>query len=330
MSEQRRGLVYGVAAYLLWGLFPLYWPLLAPAAPVEILAHRILWSAAFAVLILAPTIGFRWVRTLGRRRIRRLAFAAVLITVNWGTFIAGVNSGHVVEVSLGYFINPLVTVALAVGVLGERLRRAQWIAVAIGVAAVAVLAADYGHPPWISLVLATSFGLYGLTKQRAGVDGVQSFAVESALLAPAALAYLLWVGHRGTGTFTSDGGGHALLLVVAGVITAVPLMLFGVAAVRVRLSTVGLLQYLAPTLQLLIAVFVDHEAMPLSRLAGFALVWLALLVFTTDALRHGRERPLPLAARREPYEGGGGPVGPGGEEQNVDGVGPEAGLARVP
>jgi chloramphenicol-sensitive protein RarD len=301
------GFAAGAAAYVLWGLFPLYWPLLAPAAPVEILAHRIVWSAVFAVAILTPTLGFGWVRRLERRRVRLLAIAAVLITINWGTFIHGVNSGHVVEVSLGYFINPLVTVALAVGVLGERLRRAQWIAVAIGLAAVVVLAIDYGHPPWIAIVLALSFGLYGLTKKRAGVDGVQSFAVESALLAPFALAYLLVLGHTGAGTFTSDGAGHALLLAAAGVVTAIPLMLFGIAAIRVRLSTIGLLQYLAPILQLFIGVFVDGEAMPLSRLAGFALVWVALIVFTADALRHGRARPAGLA----------GPAGPG--EQREDG-----------
>jgi chloramphenicol-sensitive protein RarD len=299
------GFAAGAAAYILWGLFPLYWPLLAPAAAVEILAHRIVWSAVFAVLVLAPTIGFRWVATLGRRRARLLAFAAVLLTLNWGTFIYGVNSGQVVEVSLGYFINPLITVALAVGVLHERLRRAQWAAVAIGFVAVAVLAVDYGRPPWIAIVLAVSFGLYGLIKKQAGVDGVQSFAFESALIAPPALAYLLWIGHTGAGTFTSDGAGHAALLASAGVVTAVPLMLFGAAAIRVRLSTLGLLQYLAPILQLAIGVFVDGEAMPLSRLAGFALVWVALIVFTADALRGGRERALV------------GAVGPG--EQSEDG-----------
>ena len=210
------GFAAGAAAYVLWGLFPLYWPLLAPAAAVEILAHRVVWSAVFAVIVLAPTIGFRWVATLERRQVRLLAFAAVLLTVNWGTFIYGVNAGHVVEVSLGYFINPLVTVALAVGVLHERLRRAQWAAVGIGLVAVLVLAVDYGRPPWIAITLALSFGLYGLMKKRAGVDGVQSFAFESALIAPPALAYLLWIGHTGAGTFTSDGAGHAALLAAPG------------------------------------------------------------------------------------------------------------------
>jgi chloramphenicol-sensitive protein RarD len=277
-----------VAAYVLWGLFPLYWPLLEPAGAVEILAHRIVWSVLFAAGLLALTGGFAWLRTLGARRARLLAAAAVLITVNWGTFIHGVNTGHVVEVALGYFINPLVTIALAVGVLGERLRRLQWIAVSIAVVAVVVLTVDYGHPPWIALILAMSFGLYGLIKKQAGVDGVQSFAYESALLAGPALAYLLWLGAAGRGTFTTEGAGHVALLIGGGVATAAPLMLFGIAAIRVRLTTIGLLQYLAPTLQFLIGVLVDGEPMPLSRLAGFALVWVALAISTHDAVRTAR------------------------------------------
>jgi chloramphenicol-sensitive protein RarD len=277
-----------VAAYVLWGLFPLYWPLLEPAGAVEILAHRIVWSVLFAAGLLALTGGFAWLRTLGGRRARLLAAAAVLITVNWGTFIHGVNTGHVVEVALGYFINPLVTIALAVGVLGERLRRLQWIAVSIAVVAVVVLTVDYGHPPWIALTLALTFGLYGLIKKRAGVDGVQSFAFESALLAGPALIYLLWLGAAGRGTFTTEGSGHVVLLIGGGVATAAPLMLFGIAAIRVRLTTIGLLQYLAPTLQFLIGVLVDGEPMPLSRLAGFALVWAALAISTYDAVRAAR------------------------------------------
>jgi chloramphenicol-sensitive protein RarD len=291
-----------LAAYALWGLFPLYWPLLEPAAPLEILAHRIVWSVVFAAAVLALTIRFGWIRRLGRRRLGLLALAAALVTVNWGTYIHGVNSGQVVETSLGYFINPLVTVALAVAVLGERLRRAQWAAVAIGAGAVVVLAVDYGHPPWIALTLACSFGLYGLIKNRAGVDGVQSFATESGLLALPALAYLVWLGATGRGTFTTDGAGHVALLAGAGVATAVPLMLFGHAAVRVRLSTIGMLQYLAPVLQFLIGVLIDGEHMPLSRLAGFGLVWIALVVLTLDAVRGSRRetrherRELALAA----------------------------------
>src|SRR5215213_6718912 len=200
----RSGFAAGLAAYLLWGLFPLYWPLLEPAGAVEILAHRILWSMVVVAILLAATQGFRWVRDIGRRRTLLLGLAAALITVNWGGFIYGVNSGHVVETSLGYFINPLVTVALAVSVVGERLRRAQWAAVAMAAAAVVVLTAAYGRPPWIALTLAFSFGFYGLVKKQVGVGGMQSLAVET--------TFLLALEASGNGTFASEGVDHGLLL----------------------------------------------------------------------------------------------------------------------
>jgi chloramphenicol-sensitive protein RarD len=292
----RSGLAAGVAAYLLWGLFPLYWPLLEPAKPVEILAQRIVWSFVFIGAVLALTLGFRWVRGIGRRRLGLLSLAAVLITVNWGTFIYGVNSEHVVETSLGYFINPLVTVALAVTVLRERLSAAQGAAVGIAAVAVAVLTIDYGRPPWIALTLACSFGLYGLIKKHVGVDGTQSLAVETAVLIVPALAYLAWLSSTGDGTFTTEGPGHAALIMAGGIATAVPLMLFGAAAIRIPLTTLGLIQYLAPVMQFLIGVLVYGEPMPISRLAGFALVWVALVVFTVDAVRSSRRTRLALAA----------------------------------
>jgi chloramphenicol-sensitive protein RarD len=283
------GLAAGVGAYLLWGFFPLYWPLLEPAAPVEILAHRIAWSVLFLAVVLAFTGGFAWVTGLDRRQFGLLSLAAALITVNWGVFIYSVNSGHVVETALGYFITPLVSVALAVGVLRERLRGGQRVAVATAAVAVVVLTVDYGRPPWIALTLAFSFGLYGLVKKKADVGGTRSLAVETAFLVLPAMAYLLWLEGRGRGTFTSEGLGHVALLAGSGITTAVPLMLFGAAAIRVPLATIGLLQYLAPVLQFLIGVLIYDEAMPLSRLAGFALVWLALVVFTVDAVRAARE-----------------------------------------
>ncbi len=275
-------------AYLLWGLFPLYWPLLRPAAAIEILAHRVVWSGAFVAAILALTGGFAWMRGLGRRRAGLLGVAAVLISVNWGMFIYGVNSDQVVETSLGYFINPLVTVALAVAVLGERLRRHQLMAVAIATVAVAVLTIDYGRPPWLALTLAFSFALYGLVKKRADVDGIRSLAVETGFLALPAIGYLVWLGSTGAGTFTSEGPGHTALVMAGGIATAVPLMLFGVAAIRVPLTTLGLLQYMTPTMQFLIGVLLYGEPMPLSRLVGFLLVWVALAVFTVDAVRATR------------------------------------------
>ena len=294
----RSGMAAGVAAYLLWGLFPLYWPLLEPAAPVEILAHRIVWSLVFLAVVLAVAGGgFSFARRLGRRRAGLLAVAAALITVNWGTFIHGVNSGHVVETSLGYFINPLVSVALGVGVLGERLRFAQGWAVGIGALAVAVLAVDYGRPPWIALVLAFSFGLYGLVKKHVGVGGTQSLAVETALLLLPALGYLAYLGATGGGTFTTEGPGHAALIAAGGVATAVPLMLFGAAANRLPLSTLGVLQYIGPTMHFGIGVAINGEPMPPVRLAGFALVWLALAVFTVDLLRASRRARAAAGAR---------------------------------
>src|SRR4051812_17536104 len=296
MDNHRSGLVFGLSAYLLWGLFPLYWPLLEPAAPVEILAHRIAWSLVFVSALLALSAGFGWLRTLGRRRAALLALAAMLVTVNWGVYIYGVTSEHVVETSVGYFINPLVTVALAVTVLGGRLTRLQCIAVAIAATAVVVLTIDYGRPPWIALILACSFSLYGLIKKRVGVDGLQSLGFETGFLAPAAIAYLLVIGANGSGTFTTEGAGHAVLLALGGVFTAVPLMLFGAAAIRLPLTTLGLIQYLAPTLQFIIGVLIFTEPMPASRFAGFALVWIALAVFTWDAVRGSRRGRFAAAA----------------------------------
>ena len=289
-SSHRSGLAAGLAAYLLWGLFPLYWPLLEPAVPAEILAHRIVWSLVFLAIVLAATAGFRWLRDIGRRRATLLAVAAALITVNWGTFIYGVNSEHVVETSLGYFITPLVTVALAVTVLEERLSRGQQTAVLIAALAVAVLTVDYGRPPWIALVLAFSFGSYGLVKKRVGIDGTKSVFTETVFLAPVALAYVAFLEATGDGTLGSEGAGHAALIAASGIATAVPLMCFGAAAIRIPLTTLGLLQYVAPIMQFLIGVLVYDEAMPASRLAGFALVWVALMVFTWDALRQARIR----------------------------------------
>jgi chloramphenicol-sensitive protein RarD len=285
----------GLAAYLLWGLFPLYWPLLKPAGAVEILAHRILWSMVLLVAILYFTHGFRWARALDRQRMLLLGLAAALITVNWGMFIYGVNSDHVVETSLGYFINPLVTVALAVTVMGERLRVAQWAAVGIAIVAVLVLTVAYGRPPWIALTLAFSFGFYGLVKKQVNLEGAQSLAVETAFLTAPALALVVWFVVGGDGAFPREGIDHALLMIGGGVATAVPLMLFGAAAIRVPLTTIGLLQYLAPIMQFLIGVLVYGEHMPLARWLGFALVWLAVSVFTADTLR-ARSRVRSAAA----------------------------------
>ncbi|MEV0676519.1 EamA family transporter RarD [Actinosynnema sp. NPDC050436] len=291
-NQTNRGVAFGIGAYFLWGIVPAYWPLLAPAGAVEILAHRIAWSLVVMVLLTAVLGRWAGLRTLSAKGWLMVAAASVLIAVNWGVYIYSVNTGHVVEAALGYFINPLVSVVLGVVVLRERLRRAQLAAIAVALVAVVVLAVDYGRLPWISLVLACSFGLYGLLKKTVPLDATASLTAESVVLAPIAVGYLLWLGPAGT--FHDHGVGHALVLVSSGVVTAVPLMLFGAGARRVPLITMGMLQYLAPILQFAWGVFVMHEPMPPSRWFGFALVWVALVVFTLDALRT-RRKPRLLA-----------------------------------
>ena len=288
--------MYGAAAYAMWGLFPLFWPLLKPAGPLEVLAHRVLWSLLVVVALLQITRGWTAVRAVTGVQSRRLSLAAVLLAVNWGTYIYGVNSGQVVETSLGYFINPLVSVALGVLVLGERLRPVQKAAVAAAGLAVLVLTVENGRPPYLALVLAFSFGFYGLLKKQAGVGAVASLAVETAVLTPLAVVYVGLLVATGSSTFAHDPPGHALLLAAAGVVTAVPLLAFGAAATRVPLTTLGVLQYIAPTLQLLVGVLVRHEPFGLARLVGFALVWTALAVFTWDLVAERRRQLLPPAA----------------------------------
>lgn len=295
MSDERRGILFGVLAYLCWGLFPLYWPLLEPATAGEILSHRVVWSLIFVGVLLAVRRQWAWVRyyLADRRRLALLVSAACIIAVNWFVYIWGVNHGHVVETSLGYFINPLVTVLMGVLLLGERLRRLQWVATGIAAAAVIGLTVDYGRPPWIALTLAFSFGSYGLLKKKANAGALESLTVETAVLVVPAFVYLVAIGARGSGDFGHDAGRTALLI-GTGVITAVPLLFFGAAATRVPLSTLGLLQYLAPTLQFLCGVVVYGEALPLGRLLGFIAVWVALAVFTYDALT-GMRRQLALS-----------------------------------
>ncbi|MER6219616.1 EamA family transporter RarD [Streptomyces sp900105755] len=304
-GERRTGLVNGFAAYGMWGLVPLFWPLLKPAGSVEILAHRMVWSLLFVAVALVFVRRWAWAGELLRqpRRLALVTVAAAVITVNWGVYIWAVNAGHVVEASLGYFINPLVTIAMGVLLLKERLRPAQWAAVGVGFAAVVVLAVGYGQPPWISLVLAFSFATYGLVKKKVNLGGIESLAAETAIQFLPALGYLLWLAGHGESSFVNDGAGHAALLASTGIVTAVPLVCFGAAAIRVPLSTLGLLQYLAPVFQFLLGILYFHEAMPAARWAGFVLVWLALALLTWDALRTARrgaralaEAPLPRPA----------------------------------
>ena len=289
-AEQRLGVVYGVAAYVLWGAFPLYFPLLEPAAPVEILAQRIVWSLGAVVVVLVATRSIGSLRTLvrDRRRLKLLSGAAVLIALNWGTFIYAVNSEHVIESSLGYFITPLVSAAFGVIVFRERLRRWQFVALGLGAIAVALLAVDYGRPPWIALTLALSFGTYGLLKKLADVGAAEGLALETLVLVVPAFIYLVALQATGAGTFTGHGAGHVLLLISLGPVTAVPLLLFAGAVTRVPLSLMGMLQYLAPVLQFLVGLAIVGERMPASRWIGFGLVWAAIAVFSVDGLRASR------------------------------------------
>ncbi|MCX5162238.1 MULTISPECIES: EamA family transporter RarD [unclassified Streptomyces] len=300
IDEQRAGLLSGIGAYGLWGLVPLFWPLLKPAGAIEILAHRMAWSLVVVAIALLALRRWSWIGELIRqpRKLGLISVAAATITVNWGLYIWSVNNGHVVEASLGYFINPLVTIAMGVLLLGERLRPVQWVAVGTGFAAVLVLAIGYGRPPWISLVLAFSFATYGLMKKKVNMSGLESLTAETAVQFLPALGYLLWLGARGESTFTSGGAGHAALLASTGLVTAVPLVLFGAAAIRVPLSTLGLLQYLAPVFQFVLGIVYFHEAMPPERWAGFALVWLALTLLTWDALRTARRSSIQVREAR--------------------------------
>lgn len=315
-------MLFGVTAYGIWGMFPLFWVLLEPAGAIEVLAHRVLWSliAVFGVLWLVAAAG-RWrrgrsgsgtgtkagagprpgagaglaaLRAVLRDRLRLglLTLAAVLLSINWCTFIWGVLNGHVVETSLGYFVTPLVSVLAGVLVLGERLRPLQWTSVGLGALAVLVLTVGYGRPPWIALTLAFTFGAYGLIKKYAGVGTVEALAVETTVLVGPAVGYLLVLEAAGRGTFFDAGPWHTALLVVSGTVTAIPLLAFGAAANRVPLSLLGLLQYLTPVLQFALGVLVFGEHMPATRWFGFLLVWVALSVLSWDGLRRVRARAV--------------------------------------
>ncbi|HEX5729236.1 MAG TPA: EamA family transporter RarD [Microbacterium sp.] len=290
--ERAIGGVYAFSAYFLWGFLPLYFLLLAPTGPWELVAWRILLSLAFCAILLTVLRG--WGRLAAIMRQPRLllgtAAAGALIYVNWQVFILAALTGHVIETSLGYFINPIVTVVLGVLVLRERLRATQWIALAIAAIAVGVIVVGYGAFPWIALSLAFSFGTYGLIKKRLGpaVDAVSGLTLETFWLVPVATVVLIVVGSTTGLTFGAGGPWHAVLLSLVGVVTAIPLLLFAAGARRVPLTVIGLLQFVAPILQFIIGAWLLGEPMPLERWIGFGLVWLALVVLTVDSLIFAR------------------------------------------
>jgi chloramphenicol-sensitive protein RarD len=288
----RSGLLYGVGAFVWWGLSPGYFPLLVPAGALEVLAHRIIWTAVLMVVVLVFIRRLGDLRRLNRRTWLQLLAASALISVNWGTYIYAATHGHVVDAALGYFINPLVSVALGVVVLRERIGRWQLVALALAAVAVVVLTAEVGGPPVIALTLATSFGVYGLVKKIVDADPRVSVAVESLLALPLAGGYLVALQVLGAAHFVNLGAWHMVLMLLAGPVTAIPLLLFAAAAQRLPLVTLGLLFYLNPGLQMAWGVLIGHEPMPAARWIGFSLIWLALVVLTVDALRQRVEESV--------------------------------------
>lgn len=291
------GLVYGLSAYVLWGLFPLFWPLLEPANPLEILACRIIFCFIVIAVVLAVRHELGGVRRLDRGTVVRLCAAGIAIAANWGVYIWGVNNGRVIETSLGYFINPLVTIGLGVVILHERLRAVQWAAVELGVVAVAVLSVDYGRPPWIALALACSFGAYGFLKKGVRASPPEGLLVEGAVTSVPALIVLGTLALAGEATYVGHAAnpGHLFLLISAGPVTALPLLFFAGAATRLPLSSMGLLQYVTPVMQFGIGVLILRESTSFALLCGFALVWIALAILGFDGVRHRGQAAATLA-----------------------------------
>lgn len=302
-SERPAGIAYSVGAYLLWGVLPLYFLLLVPTGPWEVVGARVLFSFAFCLILLTVMRG--WGRILAIIRQPRLlgwtALAGVLIYVNWQVFLIGTLTGHVVETSLGYFINPIFTVLLGVVVLRERIRRLQWVAIGVAALAVVVIIVGYGSFPWIALSLTASFGIYGLIKKRIGaaVDAVSGLTLESFWLIPIAIVQLVVVAQTTGITFGTVSGWHTTLLLFAGVATAVPLLLFAAGARRIDLTVIGMIQFMTPIMQFMTGVLVLNEPMPAERWIGFVIVWIAVVIFMIDlvvAARRGRrQRAAPIA-----------------------------------
>jgi chloramphenicol-sensitive protein RarD len=295
-KDTTAGVLFGIGAYGLWGLLPLYFFVLQPAGAVEIVANRVVWSLLFCTLLITVTRSWRVLGSAFRDRtvLGTLSIAAALIAVNWLTYTYGVTTGQAVEASLGYFINPLVSVLLGVFVLKEKLRPLQWAAVVIGFIAVIVLTISYGKLPWIALTLAVSFGLYGFVKKRIGpkADAITSLTMETVVLTPLAAATMIFLALSGTATLATHGNGHFWLLAASGIITAVPLLFFGASARRLPMTTIGLLQYFAPVLQFIVALVVLGETMTTDRWIGFGVVWLALLVLTVDMVAAARKNAV--------------------------------------
>lgn len=282
-------MIYGVSAYLLWGAFPLYWPLLEPANPLEIVSHRAVWTLVFCFMVLATTKALKSTLVTLKRPtvVIKLFLSSMLISINWLVYIWATNNEHVVEASLGYYINPLIIIGFGVIFLKEKMRTMQWAAVAIATLGVVVLTVDYGRLPWIAIALAVSWGSYGLIKKQLGLGALEGLTIETLISSLFYLAYLIYIGNQGTGQFGQSWGLTALLI-SAGAVTAIPLLLFNGSTNRLPFTTIGLLQYITPTLQFSIGVWVLNEDMPTARWIGFLFIWGALVVLATDLIRSSR------------------------------------------
>jgi chloramphenicol-sensitive protein RarD len=289
LSKNKLGLLFGISAYSLWGAFPLYWPLLEPANPLEIVSHRAVWTLVFCFMVLAATKALKsTLATLKQPKITaRLFLTSILISINWLVYIWATNNEHVVEASLGYYINPLIIIGFGVILLKEKMRPLQWVAVTIASIGVLVLTIDYGRLPWIALVLAISWGSYGLIKKQLGLGALEGLAIETLISAFFYLAYLVYIGNQGTGQF-GHSWGLTILLISAGAVTAIPLLLFNGSTNRLPFTTIGLLQYITPTLQFSVGVWVRHEEMPTARWIGFLIIWVALTTLALDLVKSSR------------------------------------------
>jgi chloramphenicol-sensitive protein RarD len=289
LSKNKLGLLFGISAYSLWGAFPLYWPLLEPASALEIVSHRAVWTLVFCFMVLAATKALKsTLATLKQPKITvRLFLTSLLISINWLVYIWATNNGHVVEASLGYYINPLIFIGFGVILLKEKMRPLQWAALSIASIGVLVLTIDYGRLPWVALALAMSWGSYALIKKQLGLGALEGLAIETFISSFFYLGYLLYIGNQGTGQF-GHSWGLTLLLMSAGAITAIPLLLFNGATNRLPFTTIGLLQYITPTLQFSIGVWVQHEEMPTARWIGFLIIWVALTTLALDLVKSSR------------------------------------------
>jgi len=289
LSKNKTGLLFGVGAYSLWGLFPLFWPLLEPANALEIVSHRAAWTLVFCFIVLAITKSLRATMTTLKRPMVavKLFMTSFLISVNWLIYIWATNNGHVVEASLGYYINPLIIISFGVLLLKEKMRILQWTSVAIATCGVLVLTFDYGRPPWVAIGLAISWGSYGVMKKQLGLGALEGLFTETLIASIPSLAYLIYIGNQGNGQFGHKPG-LTILLMSAGAITAIPLLLFNGSTTRLPLTVIGLLQYITPTIQFSIGVWVRHEDMPPARWVGFFFIWLALTALALDLIKSSR------------------------------------------